>query len=860
MNQLIYSAIDANDHRVVRKHQLWYRKTPHQGLVDACVVFVVGDAGTGKTVWQDGYRMEDERRIRATFCASTNTSGMQQKTNFVNNQLFVPDHSHEMTSFKQLKITPTDWLRCRKTMFAGLPQEVLELTCRDPNTFYAHLSDRMNDVCRFLYENMVAKNPKMITPDQYEECREFVLEEVRPDLDEDDASPDKVHRATMDYVAATTGHNRIFTHLSHDTFVYDEAGKLQPSWYIVNVCFYYYLHKLFGTGVTTKPTVVIIGSHTQTSVINDLCYEFCSHTVTCSHRKIPIEDLSMITMITRHDCLLYPNSFVVKNKKHNRRVTGGALLPTMHLATFRNCLERGTPIPNDCLDYIKKHMSVTRDQFLDVRGCRCIRLCVTHRACKAVLEHNTVSPDEEIRVEETMIAAGNADPGALYDCLNSVGAMYNSANHQYNRWTKTVVSKLYNPVTKMYFGIDDDAAAAADADDPAKKRRRRHDVTPPECFSRYTNVRIFQIGRPYRTTHNTVAKLVRIAGSWNDFIHDMTQFENVYMDDPKIKLELVKAMAQSLMYARYDNDAFMQRLTDTLDTLTDEDSITQSLYDLRTVMTKMIADRKHDDGGGGDGATEYDLAYILDSAPPAHMIIPKGETVYMEGRVGATTRSPVLVRLGRTLFIEVRQSSMKTDCPIGKYLTVPRDVAQKRAQKERRWIERRAAVNPGSKEQEEENSADYDPRDDFSDFDDDDPMDDVSASQKSQGPSHLELLVSAINNDDNSSSTSSSSSSNPGGDDDTNFTVVEFYPLKAILVGTVTSSQGETIKTKLYVQVDQTVRAEDLIVMSTRSDNADDVKFYFTDPDNLVITSLPKKETETIKQIDIWSLATMGTL
>ncbi|KAK3761548.1 hypothetical protein RRG08_010272 [Elysia crispata] len=736
-----------------------------------------------------------------------------------------------------------------------------------------------------------------------------------------------VHMATMEHILSVCNRNSIFDQLLYDTFVIDESGRLPCTWILVKIGMFYYIHNLFKTGVT-KPTFVLVGSCTQSTVINDACMDACGRE-NCGHPKVPLNDYSCITMLVKK-CIIYSDSVMVRNNKHNRRIKSGDPERTANLALFMNCLEMGEPIPEEVMRYIREHMTVTKEQFYSTK---CIHLCNTHEDCEKVLAADVVAPNDIIRIEESMVAKttvekidrGEDGPQVLYHCTRPAGAMYRSVNYPEKRFIKTVLDEPLGLGTKYIYGLlgndesrdssagqtsylsnpyglddsDSDERAStsgsldSNADGPpthkkCKKSRKstgmcsqqstasESDSAHPPKFVCWSNTRFFYKYRPYMVTHSARGSLVSISGSWENFLKDLSDMEPVYEENPVFIRQLVMAMVNSLRYSFVADPDYLEDIQDKMQNGDDMDDLLHCLYDLRCIMSnavnarkdkraqrqKQLVDGTADDGGipkEGVGSPEEvaDIVYSCRSNERAKLTIPKGTTVYLEGKIGAGPRSGVLVRFGKTLVVAIYHACIRVDQPLSAYSSDPDDIVKQKRGREQAINRKRAAndsavVNNGVGDACTMQA----PADPTCDFSDDEDAHSTSSS-----------VVSAITDINTSESAAASTVPTLSVDDfggkkfKSDFTVLEIIPLKLSMVSTVAASQGMTINSTVYGQINKTISAYNLIVMATRSSSSDDLFFYIADPDmNFTIEPLDDITAETIKLLFTLSLQTTGMI
>lgn len=798
MNHLFFSARDGRVLRMLELHVDSHRARPSQGRCEATFVFITGDAGTGKTMIQNAMRYVSN--LKPMFVGSTNVAGNVLRKTFVDNEMHVSNHMVYSTAFQQFgRITPKTWSQCMKMLYSNVPREVYTAGYKKASEFYEAIWPNLRKVCLHLFQKQY-NGIRILSRGDYHKFRRTVEFQLGRD-----APVRQIHEATMKRILGVYPRRQIPDKLVFDTFVFDEAGRLTCSWALVDVGMYYTVHNMYDTGMD-KPTVIVSGSCTQQNSFNDSCFQGCSGEDICGHDKIPINDYSMITMISKN-CLIYDDATFVKVNKHNRRTKGGDLERSANLALFRNCLEMDEPVPESVMEFIKNHMSVTEEEFYKRK---CIHLCMTHEDCKKVLAKDEVDPVDIVLVEESMTAAGDKWPSVLYGCTAPAGAMFKSANYTQGHWVKEVLMEPHSLGAKYKFGFPDEN----------KKNRGvgKKNQDKKQVFSCWLNKRKFYVGRPYTTTHSARCMLKSIRGSWKDFMCDLEEYEHLLEDNRDLVAEMVTAMATSLMYSNMgDADALQTLCEKTMSKSASSDELLQSMHDLKSLM------------GGASDPAHKDVFYACSAESKANLIVPKGENVFFLGRVGKSMRGPVQVRLGKTFEVLMYQATVKSDQSVESF-------AYSKKSKVR-------GARGRVMEKEEKEIEELPPSCDFSD-DDDDEM----------GVTPSEVIQMELNSEECAPGPLSDEAS---GD----FTVLDICPLKLNLVSTVAASQGMTINTVVYGQVNKVMSAYTLIVMSTRSSSSDDIWFYFSDKQKkLSITPLDPITKATMQILYLRSIRDTGVL
>ena len=834
MNNVFYSVRDEGLLNTIRIFIDKCREKESQAVCHAIHVFITGDAGTGKTMMQDGIKYLPN--ITPVFSGSTNVAGNLLKKVFCERQYFVNDHSVYPTTFQQVyKIKPDDWKQTMSYLYANQPSEVSSGSAVTANEFFEKLWPALHGTCKGLVQKYRAENPKLITPQDYKKIRRCVEDRVGTGVD-----ARTLHKRTMNWIRGIYPQTDIIDQLIYDTYVIDEGGRLQCSWDFIFIGLYYVVHEEYCTGVRS-PVIVTVGSCTQSKVINDTCLAPNCKSSYCTHTKIPINDLSMITMISKKG-LLYQDSLMVKNNKHNRRTKSGDPDRSANLALFRNHLEMNEPIPEPVMKYIKEKMSVTEAEFL---ADKCIHLCLTHQDCIDVLRHDEVTSGDTIYCEELLTSTGGGGPATLYNCSAPAGAMYKSADYTSNAWAKSLLDKPWSKGSQMMLGCTDSEKADGNDDEDSPPSAKRFKKTRDQ-YSCWTNTRRFRRGRPYTTTHNVYGVLKSITGSWVDLSTDLLVFESLYSESHEMILEFIKAISFSLSLSQPDNEGTIRSLFEKACGMANVDDLMLCLNKFICMMHDVIkyqpqTTAEKDESFSGD--TIPDLAYNCNYFTNARLLIPKGSDLRLEGALTSSRRTPLVIRLGKTLSFTLFHSTMKIDQPISKYQQAP---FQKRIKK--------GYPSKGDNLDCEETGDEFASTSGDKDFTNEDcgnaPKEETSIFQISK-------QLSVNEPDEEGKGEMGLSNINSVSE----ITTLDLIPLKLNLVSTVAASQGITINSKVYAQIKKTTSAYDLIVMSTRSSSSNDIFFCFQDPSgNVAVTPLDKSTLESIKRLYILSLNTTGFL
>ena len=803
-------------------------------------VILSGDAGTGKTWQQDG--LKECSSVHPMFTGSTNVAGQVLKKVFSNNQMYVKNHTVHTTIFKQTLINPKQWGKCLKILFEGIPKDFATGSVKTPHEFYTAFSKNLSNVSRELASLQTKYNPGMLTPEEYLKYRMYTENttdsfKTRQDKGSQQYIRD-LHFQTIKHLSGVYARCNIPDQLVFDTEVIDEAGRLQFCWLMVRLGLWFYINNLFNTGLI-KPVFVAVGSCTQSKVINNSCQEGCEEGFTaCFHPKIKLNDYNLISAIS-NPALYFESEIFSKQNKQNRRVKTGDIEKSANLAMFRNCLEMNQPIPESVMTYIKSNMSVTEEEFYTAR---CVHLCLTHNECSKVQDRDIVDPSDVLKLEENMISVGVDWSPKLYYCSSQAGAMFKSANYsESNEWLKTEIAgdKLCVRTKLLYNikpGVSEDGATATDF----------------RKFSQWSATRKFYKGRPYQTTHITSGSLIHISGSCKDFLKDIEEQSHMFEDNFFLYKAFVDALGLCLMQAfptqrqkcldiiekNADNgtidDLFscIQGLKKTMDCLLQSQTITpQDPEDLCMDMDtgEYVAPHQQahvqEDVLIGPGDLHVSHQCESGSTQP-RILVPKGETVYIDDTLGGWSKSPLKVRVGRTLIILMHRTCIKVHQTPDKYQKTP-------------FVRKQKDRNESKKTAPDDNTESVG------------SINDLSEEEKmSVLHQSLEITEMKLNEEDFNIGLS---------DPADKFTVLEIYPLKLNLSSTVAASQGMTINSSVYGQINNNIDAYSLIVMSTRSSSADNIKFYFTS-DNPSIIPLDNLTLATIQKLFLLSNNTTGYL
>ena len=595
----------------------------------------------------------------------------------------------------------------------------------------------------------------------------------------------------MQQLLDTVPRNSIPDQLIYDTYVIDEAGRLCAGWALLYVGFYYYIHEMYDTGMT-KPVIIPVGSVTQSSVINDTCDDACGVEY-CEHRKIPINNYSMLSMITNTN-LIYRESIFVKHNKHNRRMKTGDPVRSAKLSIMRNCLETGDPIPEEVMKYIRENMSVDKEQYYNNK---CIHLAQTHRGCLEVLNADKKAAEKEILCcVESLTHRGDFGPTTLRECSAPAGAMFKSANYMSKDWVKSITE---NPLThgcKMIYS------------------RHPSDI---KKFSTWNNIRRFYANRPYTVTHKSSCQVLSIIGSWNDLLSDLEDYEMYMEENPLLLKEFIYAIQNSLYRYYCYSDEMHRKISDCTDELNTIDELTRSLYDLKNILLNTIKKSITDGFEGCKPVGKPLISHNVhnDSVNKVKMDVQKGEIVYIqEKKYQSSPRSPLVIKVGKTISLLLYSYTIKISHPLEYYIKNDKFISKAGYKRK----------NNGLTIENE------DPKftiDDFLDL-------------------HQNCETHIVNSDEDAESAFAAEMIENAKD----FTVLDIYPLKHNLAMTVAASQGMTINAEVYGKVDKKISAYNLIVMSSRSSSSNNLWFYFEDPKKgVIITPLDKTTSNTIKKL-----------
>lgn len=808
----------------------------------AIYIYITGDGGTGKTHMQTSLR--GLPNITPIYTGSTNVASQVLIKTFVDSQKFGPEHEVKQTIFTQFCMDPLKWSDLNAILYSKVSKQCSAGTAINPLAFYTELDPYLRLQCQVVLDRIESRaKTGHLDPAEYAKYRKHAEAKMRGETD-----PRKLHARTMHFISGRYPRTQIPDQLLYDTYVIDEAGRLECTWLFVLIMCHHLIHERYNTGCN-KPVVIMVGSATQSNAINDTCFGGRGCAITrgtddvysriCSHKKITINDRSMITAI-KDSNLLYSEDVYAKLNKHNRRTKTGDPTKSAKLAMFINGLEMGEPIPADVMEFIQTNMSVSSEEFFSHK---CVHLCQTHRDCIRVLKEDKVQEEDILHSIESMTALTTPnEPGQLFYCTSRAGTMFKSANYQQQSWQKRVAKKPEkNAIAKMLLAPPSSSSHSSNDHNPQQQEDGR-------LFSIWSNTRQFYKYRPYTTTHTARCAIYKAIGTCRDFLTDLTDNEHLYQDN----LEVLTGFCQAIVSFLSSSDeptTLTDQLRERVDSIdaSSAEEVCATLHDLKCLLCAFV--------NKSEEHAKMSIAFMFDSSR-GHLLIPKGESVYLVDKISNQT---LLVRLGKTLNLCVYSTIFRVNQTPSQYQRVEFD-HQRRYDPDGAPINTRTA-QPHRKKQK------YNNNNNNNDMDGDSMMvggvlvscvsddeDEYGSCSKVQDMDII-YAVAEVNEDE---------SQQPQPIDELKgaaASVLRFFPLKLNLVGTVSAAQGLTLSGLTYCQVKSIVDAYSMIVMSTRCSSSDNIKFFFEGGvGNLHILPLDDVTAATIKRIVSICNATSGYL
>ena len=728
-------------------------------------------------------------------------------------------------------------------------------------------------VCRMIVEDYLAganKQPRsFITPKDYAEARHYVLKTCQQQPPPSD--PREVHNMTMDRLCAIFPACRIPDQLMYNTEVTDEFARIEVSWLIVSVGLWYHFHNLYKTGLRI-PVIVGVGSCTQSTVINSTCFKGCSsEDDLCGHERIPINDLSAITVLTK-DCVVFLENLFIKENKHNRRTVGGCAINHAVLAILRNSLEMNEPVPKWAMEHLVSKMGVSEEEFYSCKSS--IHLCVTHRECAELLTREKIAPEDKVLIRESMYAETDGvevGPDKLYLCTAATGVMFKSANYlNDNEWKRSIMNSVVDLPTsvKFRFGIEPSSEGE-------EENGERH-------FSKWTAVREFNKGYPYAVTNTVNCIFTGIKGSFDDFLADLEEQDHIFCDSATCYKEFVNALGHTIISYFPEWTEICRNITDGKAALGGVDDLISSLNDLKSVMQTAMRRKKApqqtqpqqettttQDDVYDDYEIDFETGKVTpvekkrqqqqqpetkkkkpptnttsmmmiaydaprSSYPPSSKpsaLLPKGETVTLIDSPNARSDNPFMrIRVGKTIEMMVFMLASKIQMKPDDYQKAPKGSSSNYSKR------RRDGGGPSSKKRkvddEEEDAAMMFDAEELAAFNR------VAANEIAANTAASEEL--ALEDVPRSSSAG--------------HTVIHYFPFKKNRNSTVASSQGKTFNTTVMGRVDgESIDANSFIVMITRVTSADNLKIMTKGGKPPNVKPLDSVTLRTTKKIHILS-------
>ena len=826
---------------------------PNKTEFDFINILISGDAGTGKSRLQDGMRYVAP--LRPYFLGATNVAGRVLRKIFMQNHMFVPNFKVHNTTFQPYRLTPDTWAEHLADLYDGLPADISSGTSRTPEEFWGGISNNLKRVCAQIFKNGTEKK-NMITPEEYASYRHYTKSKHHR---RGQLTARELHELTMDHIAAAVPSTRIPDQLMYNSAVVDEVGRIEVSWMIVEVGMWYHIHRMYSTGVT-KPVYISVGSCTQSSVINSSCFLGCGGDEACVHPKIPINNYSSITALTR-DCIIFMDDFYIKENKHNRRmVPSSASDKHAVLSVLRHCLEMNYPVPSWVYTRIRQNMTISEEEFYRLTGV--MHLCPTHAECREVMNRDKVDPNDIIPREERMLSSGGSEwPYKLYNCTGAAGVMFKSANYISHEWPR----KNLDPTKDLSFG----AKLAFGITKINSETGEIIDEVVEGPYSAWTATRVFHRNRPYITS-NTVSCIFRgVSGGCTDFLADLEEQEHMFIENVDVYIEILACLSSIVQERFPDNASIYQRLLKRSSVLTCLDEVVSAVNDLKSILKTLIKTQDESATGLGDDDTDDDdididfdsctwkrskkkerlkkdpepvkerpqmiIHYVCDKArnkKAPRLTVPKGEPLVLLGESG---KVGLRFRLGKTMELLMFPTTAKVYQAPDKY---PASLKGGFGSSRKRKTYAAAFGNPSKT-----------PRRLVEEVVDDCDLDEEELAGVKEELRRLnkgEAVAAQTMREEISGETRVGRTRF--------FTVLEMFPVKLNLQRTVASSQGMTYGAMVFGKINNVIDANTFIVICTRSVSPEYLKFLFPahggDP---VVIPLDRNIVDTNKKMHLLS-------
>lgn len=855
----------------IESHILQRWKVPNVTEFDFISILISGDAGTGKSCLQDGLRYKT--KLRPYYVGATNSAGGVIKKIFIDNQYYTHDFKVYETTFKQYKLTPAKWAIHVANLYGGIgdiSQDIPNGTVDSPEKFWNGISKNLKKVCHNIIEeylNCPGNKKAFISPEDYHRYKHYVRASL-PDVE--NYSVREIHDLTMNHIKFCIPACQIPDQLFYHTEVVDEVGRIEVTWMIISIGLWYYIHTKYNTGLK-KPVYVGVGSCTQSSVFNSTCFHGCSSEGSdmCAHPKIPINELSFLTALTSN-CIHFPPEVFAKENKHNRRTISGDPDKYATLAIMRNNLEMNEPIALNIWKYIEKHMCVSEEDFYNSSGL--IHLCVTHQEGQKVLQRDKVEPSDVISLPDYMYSRGVKWPPCLYYCTYVMNAVFKSANYYNNKWERR---DIRNEHKEMSFGVRKYFDLLTPEEQMGLYGQLKQSIPPDMPYSVWTATRAFHKRRPYITTNAVNCVLSGISGTLYDLLDDISQYALIFNDNIDIFLIFIRLIVENIEFRFPNKVELCQKIlvhtsansniedlktciteltcllinaitqehsekntNEVLDLETDEEDedLDEEIdVDFSTGLLSKKCVTKEDNGKEDLGTRDIishcfrsiKIGYSCDPKDPKiYISIPKTETLILEDSSSNTSMPSLKLRLGKTIEVVMYRAVVKVNQGPDKY--------QKTEFVNNKYKRKTDLLSETVTKKLKNDTMEY-------------TSSDLSEEEL------IGLKRNSLYGTEESvvSNTIQQEIGQEDSDPPKDFTVLDFFPIKKNLNCTVASAQGLTMKGGVLALITKQMTANDLIVMTTRSSSADNLKFFMKDIPG--VTPLDKKTLSTIKTMHIRS-------
>ncbi|VDH91409.1 Hypothetical predicted protein [Mytilus galloprovincialis] len=524
-----------------------------------CIVFA-GGAGTGKT--RILIHLANKHRI--CFICPTNVSGNVLNTMLNNSTLYgSKTYTTFLTMYKFFGETVPMMELYTKMLFESFNFEAASGNIKSLSKFFTQYNKIFSIISEMRYQHMAVKN-NYITPKKYKAAKISAIKcgwfEAHHFVDENEG----IVQYMLDSGLA---HNSTLPNpLLFDTYVIDEAGRLPALEGLLLIHYDIWVHKFYKTchQHTRKPGMIIVGSCTQSKVINK------------DAETRAINNYSMITMLAAPFFRNEP--FMCKLNVFNRRCNTGDLKKMTCLSHLIELLEMGLSLPQkNKIEFLEKfatpffkpskeELNTHIDQIVGR-----LHIAKLHRTLNDLQQMLIPVLKSQSVIE--FFACSNSACGnipVVYRAEEKLGACYKSAMYTSAKW---ICGHEKEPI----FSHNPDDKNA-------------------EKMWKYSNKRDIFLNMIYKITHRVKCVLVAIDGSIEDFLADIEIYKSVLSVPIKeilIKVisymtnisDLIQLHSQQL----YDSIANLSDLMNTLSAAsTDEDDDVHNMSYLHSIQVEVV--------------------------------------------------------------------------------------------------------------------------------------------------------------------------------------------------------------------------------------------------------------------------------